>query len=266
VAREGPRPQAGRMGTIHLGTSGYVYKHWRGLFYPTGLPARRWLSYYAQVFTTVELNAPFYRLPTPEAVDGWRRQTPEGFRFAAKGSRFLTHMKRLTEVGEGLERYFGVMKRLGPKLGPVLWQLPPRLKKPDPQRVEHFLAHLPRDVRHVFEFRDAAWYHEEVLEVLDRWGAALCEHDLLPMRPPRATGGFRYLRFHGASSKYAGLYGRDGLEPVARDLRKWRQAGGTAWVYFNNDLHGHALADALELADLLGLERPTLASPLHPST
>ena len=260
--------QAGRMGAIHLGTSGYVYKHWKGLFYPRELPASRWLPYYARVFTTVELNAPFYRLPTPAAVDGWREQTPEGFRFAAKGSRYLTHMKRLKEVGEGLEHYFGVMKRLGPKLGPVLWQLPPQMKKPDPQRLERFLEHLPRDVQHVFEFRNEAWYQEEVLEVLEHWGAALCEHDLLPVRPSRPTGAFRYLRFHGASAKYAGRYGPEGLKPVAKDLRRWRRRGGTAWVYFNNDQHGHALLDAMELAEQLGEVEvhppPEMRNP-HPS-
>lgn len=240
------------MRAIHLGTSGYVYKHWKRTFYPLGLPASRWLPYYAGVFSTVELNATFYRLPTPDAVDGWRDQTPEHFRFACKGSRYLTHMKRLTDVGEGLEHFFGVILRLGPKLGPVLWQLPPNMKKPDPERLERFLAALPPGVSYAFEFRHPDWYHPEVLEVLDDWGAAVCEHDLVPVPPPRLTGGFRYLRFHGASSRYAGLYGREALRPVARGLDTWRRQGREAWVYFNNDLHGHALLDAFALAKLLG--------------
>lgn len=240
------------MGAIHLGTSGYVYKHWRGLFYPAGLPASRWLPYYARVFSTVELNATFYRLPTPEAVDGWRERVPDGFLFAAKGSRFISHMKRLTETGVGLERFYGPVRRLGSKLGPVLWQLPPQMKNPDVARLENFLAHLPRDVRHAFEFRDAAWYRDDVLEVLDRYGAALCEHDLVPVRPPAVTGGFRYLRFHGATARYDGRYGRAALRPVARALKKWRDGGHTAWVYFNNDLHGYALLDAFDLSELLG--------------
>lgn len=245
-------PTLGGMGAIHLGTSGYVYKHWKGLFYPRDLPASRWLPYFARVFSTVELNTTFYRLPTPEAVDGWREQVPPGFRFAAKGSRFISHMKRLTETGEGLRRFYGLVQRLGDKLGPVLWQLPPHMKKPDSARLENFLAHVPREVQHVIEFRDAAWYHDDVLDVLDRYGAAVCEHDLLPVQPPRITGGFRYLRFHGATSKYAGLYGRAGLRPIARALKKWRDGGHTAWVYFNNDLHGHALLDAFDLSELLG--------------
>ena len=242
----------GSMRAIHLGTSGYVYKHWKGLFYPAELPASRWLPYFARVFATVELNAPFYRLPTADAVDGWREQTPAGFRFACKGSRYLTHMKRLTDVGEGLERFFSVILRLKPKLGPVLWQLPPHMKKPDPERLDRFLAALPQGLPYVLEFRDTAWYHEEVLEVLDRWGAAVCEHDLVPDPPPRLTGGFRYIRFHGKGARYLGRYGREALWPVACDLDRWRRKGRTAWVYFNNDLKGHALLDAFDLAELLG--------------
>jgi uncharacterized protein YecE (DUF72 family) len=248
----------GGMRAIHLGTSGYVYKHWKAAFYPPGLPTSRWLPYYAQVFSTVELNAPFYRLPTVDAVDGWSVQTPPGFRFACKGSRYLTHMKRLTDVGEGLARFFNVILRLGPKLGPVLWQLPPHMKKPDPERLERFLAALPHGIHSVFEFRDAAWYHDEVLEVLDRWDVALCEHDLVSVPVPRPTGSFRYLRFHGLGTRYAGRYGRAALRPVARELKAWRRKGRGAWVYFNNDLHGHALLDAFDLAELLG------DVPVHP--
>ncbi len=240
------------MGRIHLGTSGYIYRHWRRIFYPPELPASRWLPYYAQAFATVELNATFYRLPTPETVDGWRDQVPSDFRFACKGSRFLTHMKRLTEVGLGLERFFGLVRRLGPKLGPVLWQLPPHMKHPEPDRLERFLAHLPHDVEHAFEFRHPTWYHPEVLAVLDGYGAAVCEHDLLPEPPPWRTGDFRYLRFHGTSARYAGRYGRQALRAVARELLGWRREGLSAWVFFNNDLHGHALRDALDLSALLG--------------
>lgn len=247
-----------RMAAIHLGTSGYVYKHWKGLFYPDGLPVRRWLPYYARVFSTVELNATFYRLPTEAAVDGWREQVPRGFRFACKGSRFLTHLKRLQEVGEGVERFHSRVFRLGSLLGPILWQLPPNMTKPDPERLERFLAHLPGGVRHVFEFRHAAWYHPEVFALLDAYGAAVCEHDLVDVPVPRPTGGFRYLRFHGAQGRYEGRYGRRALRRVAEGLEAWRDAGRTAWVFFNNDLKGHALLDAFDLADLLGepLHRP----------
>jgi uncharacterized protein YecE (DUF72 family) len=235
---------------IHVGTSGYVYAEWRRLFYPEGLPARQWLAHYARVFETVELNATFYRLPTASAVDGWREGTPAAFRFAAKGSRYLTHMKRLKDPGEGIERYFDVVSRLGRKLSVVLWQLPPQMKRADPDRLASFLKKLPhRGLRHAVEFRSDAWYTDEVCRVLEAHGAAFCEHDLVAARPPRLTGGFRYLRFQGATGKYAGRYGKRALRPFAADLLRWR---GDAYVYFNNDRYGHAIQDALDLAELLG--------------
>jgi uncharacterized protein YecE (DUF72 family) len=235
---------------IHVGTSGYVYAHWRHVFYPKGLPARRWLEHYSRIFPTVELNATFYRLPTASTVDGWREGTPAGFRFAAKGSRYLTHMKRLKDPGPGIERYFDLILRLGKKLSVVLWQLPPQMNKPDPERLATFLEKLPRKgLRHAVEFRSPSWYSEEICSVLDAHGAAFCEHDLVAPRPPRATGGFRYVRFHGATGKYRGRYGKRALRPFARDLARWP---GDAYVYFNNDHFGHAIRDALDLSDLLG--------------
>jgi uncharacterized protein YecE (DUF72 family) len=234
---------------IHLGTSGYVYRHWKRIFYPEGLPARRWLEHYAAVFSTVELNATFYRLPSHAAVDGWREGTPRGFRFAAKGSRYLTHMKRLTDAGPGLEKYFERISRLRRKLAVVLWQLPPQMNKADPARLDGFLRALPRGVRHAVEFRSDSWYTNEICDLLDARGAAFCEHDLVAAQPPRLTGGFRYLRFHGATGKYRGRYGRRALRKVARDLVA---SPGDAFVYFNNDTLGHALSDALDLASLLG--------------
>jgi uncharacterized protein YecE (DUF72 family) len=247
----------GVAGRIHLGTSGYVYQHWRGFLYPDRLPASQWLSMYASIFTTLELNATFYRLPTAQAAAGWRAQTPEGFRFVAKGSRFLTHMKRLTDTGVGLERFFTPLRALGDKLDAVLWQLPPQMSRPDVDKLDRFLSALPTHVRHAFEFRHVGWYTREVAEVLDRHGVAFCEHDLVDAPIPRPTGGFRYLRFHGRLG-YRGLYGRKRLAPFARSLEAWRARGRDAYVYFNNDLEGHALLDAFELSELLGAELPFL--------
>jgi len=246
---------------IHLGTSGYVYSHWRRVFYPKGLPAKRWLEHYARIFSTVELNATFYRLPTPAAVDGWREGTPPGFLFAAKGSRFLTHMKRLRDPGPGIERYFELILRLRRKLSVVLWQLPPQMNKADPDRLEQFLAKLPRRVRHAVEFRSDAWYTNEICGVLDAHGAAFCEHDLVARRPPRLTGGFRYLRFHGATGRYRGRYGTRALRPVARDLSR---SPVDAYVYFNNDHFGHAVRDALDLSHLLDSDN-ALRNPRGPA-
>lgn len=233
---------------IHLGTSGYVYDHWRRIFYPRGLPTKRWLEHYAQVFSTVELNATFYRLPTASAVDGWREGTPRGFRFAAKGSRYLTHMKRLTDAGPGIDKYFDLILRLRKKLSVVLWQLPPQMNEADPARLARFLERLPPRLRYAVEFRSAAWYVPEICDVLDAFGAAFCEHDLVDAQPPRLTGGFRYLRFHGATGKYRGRYGKRALRPFARSLLAFR---GDSYVYFNNDTFGHAIHDAMDLSALL---------------
>jgi uncharacterized protein YecE (DUF72 family) len=248
---------------IHLGTSGYAYDHWRRIFYPPGVPAKAWLAHYAKAFSTVELNATFYRLPSDAAVDGWRDGTPPGFRFAAKGSRYLTHMKRLLDPGKGIDRYFERIDRLGRKLDVVLWQLPPQMNKADPDRLQRFLDKLPREgLKHAFEFRDEAWYTAGICDLLEDYGAAFCEHDLVARRPPRLTGGFRYLRFHGTTGHYSGRYGKRALQAVADDLAKG--AARDAYVYFNNDLQGHALRDAMDLRALLDSAH-ALRDPRRPS-
>jgi len=234
-----------------------MYRHWRGLLYPEGLAQSRWLERYARFFDTVEMNATFYRLPTPETVERWREIVPRGFTFAVKGSRYLTHMKRLLEAGVGLRRFFGPVSRFGPKLGPVLWQLPPRFE-PDPERLDRFLARLP-PVRHAFEFRDASWYTEETCAVLDRHGAAFCEHDNVRRAPPRLTGRFRYVRFHGTTGSTSGRYGAQALRAHAEDYLHAAARGVDVFVFFNNDASGHAVRDALDLLALVGEERPGLS-------
>jgi uncharacterized protein YecE (DUF72 family) len=247
------------MARIRIGTSGYQYRHWRGVLYPEGLAQRLWLEWYATVFDTVELNATFYRLPSPEAAERWREVAPPRFTFAVKGSRYLTHMKRLLDAGAGLRRFFRPVARLGRKLGPVLWQLPPQLE-PDLPRLDRFLARLPPG-RHAVEFRDPAWYSEETCAVLDARGAAFCEHDNVKVSPPRLTGGFRYVRFHGATGRYSGRYGADALRGPAASYLASAARGVPVFVYFNNDLGGHAIHDALDLLALVGEERPAL--PAH---
>jgi uncharacterized protein YecE (DUF72 family) len=239
-------------GRVHVGTSGYMYDHWRGQLYPEGLGKAQWLSCYARVFHTLELNTTFYRLASPRAVDEWRQRTPPDFLFACKGSRFLTHMKKLADPAVALERFFAPVDRLGAKLALVLWQLPPQMNRADPGRLKAFLDQLPRHVRHVFEFRHESWYTDAVLDLLDEHGSATCEHDRLALAPPRVTGGFRYLRFHGPTGNYDGRYGREALRGAARDLASWRAGGRDAYVYFNNDLHGCAIHDAVALLELLG--------------
>jgi uncharacterized protein YecE (DUF72 family) len=252
-------------GPLRIGTSGWMYKHWIGLLYPASMPQADWLPWYARFFDTVELNTTFYRLPNPEAVARWRRVSPAGFTFAAKGSRYLTHMKRLLDEGPGIARFYAPVSRLERKLGPVLWQTPPRFA-PNPERLDRFLARLPAG-KHAVEFRDERWYTQAVCDVLDRHGAAFCEHDRIARPPPRLTGGFRYVRFHGPAGGYTGRYGPARLRPWAQDLLAWCGAGREAWVYFNNDLGGHAVHDALGLLRLVGLERahPALAAAPTPA-
>lgn len=237
------------MGRIHVGTSGYAYKHWRGVLYPPRLAMARWLERYAEVFDTLELNNTFYMLPKEESVKAWRERTPPRFRFVAKGSRYLTHMKRLRDTGAGLENFFSRVTHLESKLHVCLWQLPPQMASPDVERLARFLAALRRNVKHAVEFRSGAWHSHAVCDVLDHFGAAIVEHDLVDTPIPRITGGFRYVRFHGAGAKkYHGRYGRQLLEPWADDLRAWKHE---AWVFFNNDGGGHAVRDALDLRTLL---------------
>jgi uncharacterized protein YecE (DUF72 family) len=245
---------------IRVGTSGYVYAHWKDLFY-AGVPQREWFARYSRVFDTVELNNTFYRLPTPSMVAGWKRNAPPGFLFACKGSRYLTHMKKLRDPAEALQRYFEILLPLRPALGIVLWQLPPQMDRQDLPRLDAFLSAVPKQIRHAVEFRSAAWYTDECCELLDRHGAAFCEHDLVARQPPAFTGGFRYLRFHGKTGKYQGRYGKRVLAKYARSMREYR---GDCFAYFNNDIGGHAVTDAIDLLELLDDAREIEAAASAP--
>ncbi len=235
-----------------------MYRHWRGVLYPEGLAQRLWLSRYASFFDTVEMNATFYRLPSAQAVERWRESVPPRFTFAVKGSRYLTHLKRLLDADDGLRRFYDPIAYFGAKLGPVLWQLPPHMK-PDAERLDRFLSRLPRG-RHAVEFRDPAWYSEETCAVLEAHGAAFCEHDNVRRDPPRLTGGFRYVRFHGTTGRYEGRYGPAALRGFAASYAASARRGEDVFAYFNNDLGGHAVHDALALLALLGEDRPALGA------
>ena len=185
-------------GSIHVGCSGWVYRHWRGIFYPEGLPQKRWFERYAEEFDTVEINASFYRLPLASTFDGWREKAPEGFRYAVKVNRFITHLKKLVGVEEETKRFIALVRPLGPALGPLLYQLPPSLHK-DLPRLEAYLQLLPKDIEQVFEFRHKSWYDDEVLALLDRHGMGFVSHDLKGLTTPRwACGRTAYVRFHGS--------------------------------------------------------------------
>jgi uncharacterized protein YecE (DUF72 family) len=241
---------------IRVGTSGWHYRHWVGPFYPPVTRPADFLGLYARRFDTAEINNTFYRLPTPAAVAGWRDATPPGFLFAAKGSRFITHMKKLKDPAEGLRRYLEPLALLGDKLGPVVFQLPPRWRL-DLGRLAAFLGTLPDGRRFAFEFRDQSWFAPETYRLLERHGAALCLWDLAGRRSPAlVTADFAYVRLHGPGGPYQGSYGEEALAAWAERMLAWRAAGVAAYCYFDNDDRGHAPADALRLARLVGCPPP----------
>lgn len=237
-------------GTLHIGTSGWVYPHWRGVVYPPQLHQKDWFAFYARHFDTVEINNSFYRLPTEAAVEQWRAQAPPDFVYAMKASRYLTHMKKLNEPLDPLARILGRARILGPHLGPVLYQLPPHWKC-NLDRLGQFVAGLPTDLQHVIEFRDPTWCHEDVRRLLQRAGVNYCMHDMKGFDCfPWVTGRIAFIRFHGPM-KYAGSYSRDHLVEWAQRIRAMRADGHDVYAYFNNDQGGNAVFNALELKSLV---------------
>ncbi len=236
---------------IRVGCSGWQYRHWRGVFYPVELPQARWLEFYAQAFDTVEINNSFYRLPEASTFRRWRERVPHGFLFAVKASRYLTHMKKLKDPDQPLDLFFSRACELGPALGPVLYQLPPRWPV-DVDRLKTFLAALPATIRQAIEFRNASWYTPDVLRLLDRFGVALCLHDM----PGSATdaqpaGPFVYLRFHGSGARYGGGYSDRQLSRHASWIRSRLAENVSVYAYFNNDVGGHAPRDAARLRSMI---------------
>jgi uncharacterized protein YecE (DUF72 family) len=237
---------------VHVGCSGWNYKHWRGTFYEVGLPASRWLERYAQSFDTVEVNTTFYRLIGREAVTRWVEQTPAGFCFAVKASRYLTHVRRLANIAGGIATFYG---RIGPlidagRLGPVLWQLPENFHRDD-ERLTAGLDELPPG-RHAFEFRHASWFVPQVYAQLRAHGVALVigDHPERPFQTLEATTPWRYVRFHYGRRGRRGNYSPAELVEWAARIRRWRRYG-PVFAYFNNDWEGFAPRNAIALRELV---------------
>lgn len=233
-----------RRAAFRVGTSGYQYDHWKGAFYPADLPRSEWFAYYARHFDTVEINNTFYRLPGPNVFDAWGTAAPPGFIYALKFSGYGTHRKRLKDPQQPIELFVGRARRLRHALGPILIQLPPRFKV-NRERLEPFVRALPRPPRWAIEFRDPSWLCEPVFDLLAAHGVALCLHDMLPDHPRRITADFTYLRFHGR--RYSGNYSPQVLVANARRIRAWLADGVDVYAYFNNDVGGHAVHNALDL-------------------
>jgi uncharacterized protein YecE (DUF72 family) len=234
----------------HIGTSGWNYRWWRGVFYPEDVPQRDWHGYYVRHFDTVEINATFYRLQRVETFERWRAAAPEGFVYAVKASRLVTHLKRLQDCEEPLSRFLEGVRALGPTLGPILYQLPPRFES-DPGRLDAFADLLPTDLVNVFEFRDPSWFTKRTYDLLRRREVALVVADRSPegASPWVDMAGWSYLRFHHGR-------GRNG-NYSERQLREWssrlkrRRRKGDVYAYFNNDWEGFAVANARKLRALV---------------
>ncbi len=237
---------------LWIGTSGWHYKHWRKIFYPEKMSSRHMLARYAEEFDSVEINNTFYRLPEAQTFADWGEIVPCGFRFAVKASRFITHIKRLRDPAEPVNRLFSRAVELGSHFGPVLFQLPPNWKF-DEARLRDFLDELPGSHQCAFEFRDLSWYSQASYKLLYKHNAALCLHDLRGQDwPVELTANFIYLRLHGPTGAYHGKYPRRAIARWAEWIEERAHHARDIYVYFNNDQGGHAVTNARELRAMLG--------------
>lgn len=236
---------------IHVGTSGWHYKHWKGPFYPEDMKAKDFLSYYTEHFSTSEINNSFYKLPEEKTLKTWRDTVPKGFRFSVKASRYITHMKKLKDPEESVERFFDRIDTLEETLGPILFQLPPGWKY-NHERLETFLDALPSNRRYTFEFRDESWLNDDTYELLRKAGAALCIYDMeQSVSPKEVTADFVYVRLHGPGAKYEGSYDTQTLSGWAGAFSAWARKGIEIFCYFDNDQAGYATQDAMRLKNMV---------------
>ncbi|MEN3002436.1 MAG: DUF72 domain-containing protein [Armatimonadota bacterium] len=234
-----------------IGTSGWSYKHWMGRFYPVDLPREKWLEFYCQHFPTVEINSTFYRLPQERMVKGWFQRTPDGFRFAVKMSRHVTHLLRLRDCSDAVSNWWARVQHLRHKLSVTLVQLPPSLHA-DPPLLRDFLALLPTNIRTAVEFRHESWHSETVYQLLQEAGAALCiiSH---PTLPPHwvVTAPFVYVRMHGSAKRADSCYTAEELAEWAEHLLRLDPAVREVFVYFNNDFNAYAVTNAKQLSAMV---------------
>ena len=246
------------MRNIYIGTSGYTYSDWRGKFYPEDLKPSGFLSYYAQIFNSVEINMTFYRSPFPNVVKGWYKKTPREFRFVCKGPRYITHIQRLKTTADSLDKFFSPLEHLQEKLICILWQLPPSLKR-DISLLKDFLGLLknhPKGSRllHAIEFRNETWFNDSVYRILEDHAVGLCWYDApknrWPKTPTVTTGSMIYLRFHGKTDLYKGSYPDEDLLKWIKEIRKHEEVR-TLFTFFNNDYDAAGAYDAQRFRELL---------------
>jgi uncharacterized protein YecE (DUF72 family) len=245
------RDNGQRSARIYIGTSGWTYNHWIKVFYPPDCPKAKWLEFYAAHFRAVELNASFYRLPKAQTFVNWRKRTPDDFLWALKASRYITHVRRLTEVAEPLERLYHAVEGLKEKLGPILFQLPPSLRFHE-EVFGHFCSNLKKDRLHALEVRHASWEHQKAIDMLRDHNIALCASDTAGRYPyiEEDTASFIYIRLHGSQQLYASEYSEVELQAYAQKIRQWAK---DTYLYFDNDYHGYAVKNARRMQEIIGL-------------
>ncbi|UJH90068.1 DUF72 domain-containing protein [Antarcticibacterium sp. 1MA-6-2] len=235
---------------IYIGTSGYQYKHWKGDFYPENLPVSQWFEHYCKFFDTIEINNTFYRMASAETFHNWREAAPEGFCYVIKYSKYGTHNKKLKDPEGHVNYFLDRASHLKKTLGPILVQLPPNWKRNYP-RLDEFLQETPKGLRWAVEIRDPDWFSEELYELLRKHEASLVIHDMIKDHPVELTTNWVYLRFHGEN--YSGSYTEEQLNGIAASIREYWEEKKDVFVYFNNDLGGHAVRNAITLKDKLGI-------------
>jgi uncharacterized protein YecE (DUF72 family) len=234
----------GRQHTVHIGTSGWSYNHWKENFYPSKMPSKHWLNFYAEVFPIVEINTTFYRAPLPTTTEKWFNEVPNNFQFAIKASRYITHRKRLKDCADSLAFFYQSIQRLLPKAGPILFQLPPFFQM-DQERLETFIGLLKTDYRYTFEFRHETWFTDKIYKILAEHNIALCITDLSgKLSPEEITADFTYLRLHGPHKAYQGSYGPVKLKAWHKKINHLLESGKEVYCFFDNDEKGYAIEDA----------------------
>ena len=236
---------------IRVGTSGWHYDHWRKRFYPEELPKNKWFEFYAKDFDTVEINNTFYQLPKEISVKRWCDQASKDFVYAIKANRYITHIKKLKDTAEEVERFFERARLLKEKLGPILYQLPPSMHK-DLERLEAFIKLLGKRPATVFEFRHESWYTQDTYALLNKYSAGFCTHDLPGRASPRIIAGdLIYIRFHGTTGRYSGNYSKSDLQEWADWIKDNLKGIRAAYAYFNNDYNAYAVNNAKTLREVL---------------
>lgn len=238
---------------INIGTSGWVYKHWKNVFYAETISERDYLKFYSKYFSTTEVNNSFYHLLNEKSVKNWINSVPENFIFSIKASRYITHMKKLLEPEKTTLQFFESIKPFQDKIGPILFQLPPKLNF-SAERLKTFVKSLPKEYKYTFEFRDSRWFNSETYDILNKHNIALCIYNLGPNQSPKElTADFVYIRLHGNYGLGSGKYSESEIHKIAKDIKEYTRQNKDVYCYFNNDEAGYAIENARLLKQELNL-------------